>query len=806
QTNLVAPSGVELCLTQTGTYTGTLAITQTPSYSTTVWVRIAASASAGAISGNITHDSTNATQALVSVSGNVLDLQVSPTSLNLGTTQQGFPGTAQTYTLTGAGLSGNTDITAPTGINIALAAGGPFQQTLQLTGATINQVIHVRLDGANLGTWAGNVTNTNQGVTVNVAVTGDVINANNLAVSRNGPNSTTSVNSGDQGPGGNGLVVLDFSVLTATQAWTLTDITFSESGTVDAQTDISFVALYEDSTSAGTQGTFDGPGIDTLATAAAGTSFTGPNGDYVATLTNQSVPVSTTRRFFLVVKLSGTASSSETIQVEVTAANGTGGAGAISGLPTSGSVPALDILPATLAATLNGPMAYTTVNNNSQGAGGNGELICDVTLAANNDSFTVTDMTFTASGTADEQADISFIALYVDNGNGTFDGPGTDTLATASAGTSFNGANGTYTATLSGTAGSIAISTSKRYFLVVKLAGTASPAENFRAALTGVNATSTSGGTVSGVPTAASSALVIDVPILTVNAGPANPADASVESTGAAFTHTLGELRMTASNANFTISGVTLTLGGNGDWVNNITAVSVYQDNGNGSFDAGDTQLFSGAASAGSVTCGFSSNVTITMGSDSDFWVVVDVAATAGGSPSETFNAQIASAADVAQVTTGTVALGTMTPNSSTLSVVLFSVTSFTPVQDGFGGGAAITITGTGFGGTTTCTINGVPCTGTAVVNAGGTQITGLKVPGGSGTNLAIVLTTNNLPPKTLTQTFSYNFTLGGGTVGGGGGGGGGGGCTAATSNGIAMLLALLGALALAAGLRRRTA
>ncbi|MCB9896182.1 MAG: hypothetical protein H6839_17250, partial [Planctomycetes bacterium] len=469
------------------------------------------------------------------------------------------------------------------------------------------------------------------------------------------------------------------------------------------------------------------------------------------------------------------------------------------------TVPALDILPSVLTATLNGPISYTTVNNNSQGAGGNGELICDVSLSASNETFTITSMVFTASGTADEQADINFLALYLDNGNGTFDGPGTDTLATATAGTSFNAANGTYTATITGAAASVAVGTTKRYFLVAKLAGTASPAENFKVALTSVNATSSSGGTVSGTPTAASSALVIDVPILTVNAGPANPADASVESTGSGFQHVLGEIRMTASNANFTISGVTLTLGGNGDWVNNITAVNVYQDDGNGSFDAADTQLFTGAASAGSITCGFSTNVTVNMGANTDFWVVLDVASTAGGSPSETFSASIASATDVAQVTTGTVALGTMTPNSSTLSVVNFSVISFTPIQDGFGGGAAITITGTGFGGTCTCTINGVPCTGTGVANAAGTQITGLKVPGGSGTNLAIVLTTNNLPAKTLTETFSYNFTLGG-SSGGGGHNNSTQGCAAADSGNIAWLIGALAVLAIGIRLRRRSA
>jgi hypothetical protein len=177
------------------------------------------------------------------------------------------------------------------------------------------------------------------------------------------------------------------------------------------------------------------------------------------------------------------------------------------------------------------------------------------------------------------------------------------------------------------------------------------------------------------------------------------------------------------------------------------------------------------------------------------------VAATAGGSPSESFDARIQSPGDIQQVTAGNVLIGSQNPQSGTLHVIIFAVTSFTPVSDAFAGGAFITITGSGFALPTTCTINGVPCTGTATVNAGGTTITGLRVPSGSGSNLAIVLTTNNLGPKTLTQTFSYDST---GISGGGGGGGGGGGCTTGGEAPTVLLvvLALLACLAM----RRRNA
>jgi hypothetical protein len=224
----------------------------------------------------------------------------------------------------------------------------------------------------------------------------------------------------------------------------------------------------------------------------------------------------------------------------------------------------------------------------------------------------------------------------------------------------------------------------------------------------------------------------------------------------------------------------------------------VYNDNGNAILDGADTQLFAGVTGATSVNCAFGSNLTVNSGTAEDLWVVIDVAGTAGDSPSESFSAGIAAAGDVQQVTAGNVLIGSLNPVSGTLHVIVFAITNFTPLQDVFAGGAFITITGSGFAAPITCTINGVPCTGTAVADATGTTITGLRVPQGSGQNLTIVLTTNNLGPKTLTQTFTYQ---GGITKGGGGGGG----CVSNTdSTGPAAILAALALLATAVRRRKR--
>ena len=260
---------------------------------------------------------------------------------------------------------------------------------------------------------------------------------------------------------------------------------------------------------------------------------------------------------------------------------------------------------------------------------------------------------------------------------------------------------------------------------------------------------------------------------------------------------------MAASNEDFTISGFTLSLQGGGNWIANTTGLEVLLDDGDGVLNAGDTSLFTGTAGGATMTCNFGGNVTIAQGTSEDFWVVLDVAATAGGSPAEEFQASIAATGDVQVVTAGgQVLFGTTPPTGGLLRVVTFTVTNVSPVTGSSNGGTALTITGSGFAAPVTLTINGVPCTGTAVVSVDGTSITGLITPAGLGTNRAMVLTTNSLPPQTLTQTFTYVSAFTPGSGSGGGGGGGGGGCAAGAPAGG--LIALFGLVAVAMRRRRK--
>ena len=803
-TTISAPTGVEVSLNQS-TWGSSANIPSTGNWGpTTVYARIASTAAAGAVSGNISHTTASATTRNVSVSGNVSQLSATPTSLTGFSTVQGTPSATQSYALTGAGLTGNTVVTPPSGFEVSQSSTGPFTATITITTTpTVNTTIYVRLTGTTVGSYSGNVTNVSGVASVNVAVSGSVNPPNDLNVTRNGPGTSTAVDNDAQGTGNAGLVILDFSLKTNQAAWTVTDITFTESGTADGSTDINFLALYEDSTTGGTAGSFDA--ADALATAAAGTAFSAANGTYTATLSTSAWAVSTTRRFFLVCKLSGQATAGETIQAEVTALTATTAAtpAATTGVPTTAANTALTIDVPKLTVALAGPGAYTAVNNDAQGPNNDGLVLAEVTLTTKNDQFNFTSLTFTASGTADEQADINFLALYQDNGNASWDGPTTDTLATAAAGTGFSAPDGTYTATLS--SGTFAMNTTRRYFLVCKLAGTASPGETFRAALTSAAIASPAGPTTTGLPTSASSALQVAAGVLTVSAGTANPGTTSVEQGATGFAHVLAQFRFTASNLPYTVAAITLTTAGTGDWLNDLnatTGVELYEDDGNGSFGAGDTLLFSSGGVAGTMSCTLTTSLSVPMNGSKDVWLVLNVLASAGASLAETFTAQIAATTDVTTSPAGgNVQLGTPTPTGGTLRVIAFAVTGFTPTADLPAGGKPITITGSGFAAPVTLTIGGVACPGTATVNAGGTQITGLTVPAGVGTNLSIVLTTNGLAAKTLTQKFSYSTTAI--VTTGKGGGGGGGGCAAAETS---SLLWALGApvLGLLAWRRRR--
>nr|MBP9893555.1 IPT/TIG domain-containing protein [Planctomycetota bacterium] len=606
--------------------------------------------------------------------------------------------------------------------------------------------------------------------------------------------------------GGSDFLLQAFTVTYSTGPTnTLTGITATATGNGDDLNDYTSVELYRDNNSSGAYES----GQDTLISSQP--SFVSNNGTVTFTLAGAESQWTSaqSKRFFIVVAFNLNGANNTEFRSQITAASGLGlGAGA-QGLPAPAAIaaPGLNLLANNLVVTVNGPLAAGTINANDQGPGGIGLVLGDFTVGTINAAWTVASLTFTANGNGNDALAYNYIALHEDiNVNGAFDGPATDTLAVPAAGAAFAGNDGIYSATLTNQA--FGAQSSRRFFLVVKMAGTAVTGNTFNVGMTSVSATPPAGGQLSGVPSASTTSFIVGSAALTVALGPASP-NSQLREAGTAFGYTLAQFRLTAANAAIGVTGLNLTSGGSGDFVNHLdpaTGVQLYADNGNGVFDAGlDTLLYSGAGVTGLNVCNFTSTLNVNNSSSADVWVRLNVLASAGGSTPETFRLVVLSTSDVSVVGGVTVLFGTPTPDSNTLGVVTFNIATFTPNNGPQVGGTAITITGSGFTLPFTCTINGTLCTGTPVITGGGTQVTGLLSPAGSGSNLPIVVTSGSLPSRTLTQTWSY---FGGSSIGsgGGGGGGGGGGCSTESGSNLVWFAAAISAFLLLIKRRRRNA
>src|SRR5690606_3482993 len=138
-----------------------------------------------------------------------------------------------------------------------------------------------------------------------------------------------------------------------------------------------------------------------------------------------------------------------------------------------------------------------------------------------------------------------------------------------------------------------------------------------------IAATPAAPGSINGVPTIDSTALIIDTAAVTVANAPTQPAEIwHVQ--GSAAHYVVGHFRLLALNDAVTVNGFTLTTGGTGDWntdVDAATGVEVYLDDGDGVFDAGaDSLLFQGGGGA-TVNCLFTSPLNMPITTEADLWI-----------------------------------------------------------------------------------------------------------------------------------------------------------------------------------------
>jgi MYXO-CTERM domain-containing protein len=572
-------------------------------------------------------------------------------------------------------------------------------------------------------------------------------------------------------------------------------INVNSNGTADESTDLVNTQLWWDSDN---DSAFD----DTLDTQIDTQVFTQDDGLVSFSLaTLPDFQQGDTRRFFVVHLLNTNADDLETFQCYISDMGAAPLGGTPVGLPTpnANGTPGLEVSAAILFGIMNGPSAPLTVDSNSAGVTGDGELLADVTLEAlPGGDWVINTMIFNAGGTANHNNAYTELALYEDiNANGTWEGAAVDTLA-APITSGFVANVVSFDLTLT----DLLAGTERRFFLTGKLSGTAASGETLNARLTDVLNSPPPGGSRNGFPTPASTALVIDVAVISVANGPNQPVPAT-HAAGAAANLVAAGFRLNALNGATTVNGIDLTTAGTGDWssdVDSASGVQVYRDDGDGVFDITNDVLLAQSGGSALVTVTFTTPLNLAAGEIADLWVVIGMTATAGqgiAATPETFSLAIANTTDVGA--SAPVEFGMPAPNGITVGAIEFNVTNFDPASGLAAGGQALTISGSGFMPPFSVTIAGTPCLGTPVI-AGGTQVTGLTVPTGFGIDLPIVVQSGDLPPQTLTQTFTYTAPKdAGGTSKDEGSS-----CSAGNSPAWALTLAVLGLLA-AVALRRRT-
>lgn len=154
--SLTAPTNYEISTTSGSGFTSSLTLTHSGGTvnTTTIYVRLKASLGVGTYnSQNITASSSGATSQTVTCSGSVT--AITPTITLTPTTLTGFtyiegsgPSTEQTFTISGANLTGNISIAAPTNYEISLSSGAGYTTPLTLTpssGTVSNTTVYVRL-------------------------------------------------------------------------------------------------------------------------------------------------------------------------------------------------------------------------------------------------------------------------------------------------------------------------------------------------------------------------------------------------------------------------------------------------------------------------------------------------------------------------------------------------------------------------------------------------------------------------------------------------------------------------------------
>ena len=194
---ITAPAEFEFSTTSGSGYVSTLQLTPSNGTlaATPIYVRFAPPGSSTGASGNMTHESGGALDALIYVAGTVSTnpaVFASPGTLNLVANRIGVTSPEQMYTVSGYNLSGNLVVGSSGDFEVSLSSGSGFGTGFSIapsSGTVSPTTVYVRYNASSLGS-SGSVTNVSGAQSSSVTVNGSVANAPQIVAT---PGSLTLV-------------------------------------------------------------------------------------------------------------------------------------------------------------------------------------------------------------------------------------------------------------------------------------------------------------------------------------------------------------------------------------------------------------------------------------------------------------------------------------------------------------------------------------------------------------------------------------------------------------------------------------
>jgi len=298
-----------------------------------------------------------------------------------------------------------------------------FFLTARMAGtATFGQTFNVRLEATNamtagVGTVIGAPTVDSLSLQIDEGL---------MTVTNNGPTTAQPINSNSIGNLGYGEMLLDFSLACVNDPFVVNSVDITAGGTGNDVQAFSEITLYEDTNG---NGNFDGASTDNRASAQLITRFPVNNGTLTFNLSNNQLPLGTTRRFFVMAKFAGTALGGQTFTARVAnvAAQPVNG-GVVVGAPTADSAGVI-IAQSALSVSMSPLQGSDKATVKKTGAPFTFPLGV-VRLSVANGDATVTGINFSVAGTGEwfiNIAQTNGVELWLDDGNGNFEAT-TDTL------------------------------------------------------------------------------------------------------------------------------------------------------------------------------------------------------------------------------------------------------------------------------------------------------------------------------------------------------------------------------------------